>query len=74
MVSEGIELAEALAGITVWEWRMKRKLKKANATSEETAKKPEELGISVDALEKLEKLGRVKRTKDGRYYLCKDKK
>jgi len=68
-------VAEVLAGFTVWAWRMKRKLKKAKATSEETAKNPEELGISVDALEKLEKWGLVKRTKDGRYYIqCKDKK
>jgi len=49
-----------------------KKLKDAKATSEETAKKPEELGISMDALEKLEKWGLVKRTKDGRYYLLKE--
>lgn len=68
-------MAEVLAGFTIWEWRMKRKLKKAKAISEETAKNPDELGISVDALEKLEKWGRVKRTKDGRYYLpCEDEK
>jgi len=62
-------MAEILAGITFWEWRMKRKLREANATSEETAKRPEEFGISIDALEKLESWGRVKRTKDGRYYV-----
>ena len=67
-------MAEVLAGFTVWAWRMKRKLKKAKATSEETAKKPEELGISIDALKKLEKWEQVKRTKDGRYHLCEDKK
>jgi len=71
MVLKGISMAEILAGITFWEWRMKRKLMEARATSEETAKRPEELGISIDALEKLEKWGLVKRTKDGRYYLLK---
>ncbi|MGB9778879.1 MAG: hypothetical protein ACPLW8_05690 [Candidatus Bathyarchaeales archaeon] len=62
-------MVEVFAGLTIWVWRMKRKLKKAKATSEETAKKPEELDISTDALEKLRKWGLVKQTKDGRYYL-----
>ena len=67
-------MASAFGGLAVWAWRMKRKFKKAKATSEETAKNPEKLGISIDALEKLEKWGKVKRTKDGRYYLSEDAK
>ncbi len=52
-------MAEVWTGLHIWVWRMKRKLKKAKATSEKTAKKPEELGISADALEKL-KNGKLK--------------
>ncbi len=55
-------------------------LKKANATSQENAVKPEEAGISGRYLERalqtlIKKRGKVKKTEDGRYYVeCKDKK
>jgi hypothetical protein len=54
---------------------MKWKLRCAGANSKETAKKPEELHISHEALEKLEKWKVIKKTEDGRYYVpCKDEK
>jgi len=43
----------------------RRKLKEASAFSEETAKKPEELGVP----EKWLQIPKVKKTDDGRYYL-----
>jgi hypothetical protein len=45
----------------------RRKLKKAGATSEETAKTPRELGLREKWLE----LPGVKKTPDGRYYLAR---
>jgi len=49
----------------------KRKLKKARAFSQDTAKKPEELKVP----EKWLKILGVKKTNDGRYYIeCEDKK
>ncbi len=55
------------------------RLKRANATSQESAVKPEEAGISgfslERALQRLIKRGKVKKTEDGRYYVeCEDKK
>jgi hypothetical protein len=48
-----------------------KKLKKAGAFSEDTAKKPEEICAS----EKWLRMRGVKRTDDGRYYIeCEDKK
>lgn len=51
-------------------------LKKANATSQENAVKPEEVGVSESALEKaFQRRGKVKKTEDDRYYVeCRDKK
>ncbi|MEM2440246.1 MAG: hypothetical protein QW629_00870 [Candidatus Bathyarchaeia archaeon] len=67
-------MAEYWAGLAIWKLRIKRKLEKKGALSKEAAKKPEELDISIDTLEKLRKSGIVKRTEDGRYYLhtCKN--
>jgi ribosomal protein S19E (S16A) len=45
------------------------KIKKAGAVSPGTAKQPDEIGIQESYLKKLEKLGLVKRTEDGRYYV-----
>jgi len=68
-------MSEVLAGYTIWAWRMKWKLRCAGANSKETAKKPEELHISHEALEKLEKWKVIKKTEDGRYYVpCKEEK
>jgi hypothetical protein len=47
----------------------RRKLKEAGAFSRNTAKKPEELNVP----EKWLQIPRVKKTEDGRYYLCQDK-
>ncbi|MEM2995734.1 MAG: hypothetical protein QXI91_06975, partial [Candidatus Bathyarchaeia archaeon] len=53
----------------------KDKIKKLGATSEETAKKPEELGIEERVLKILVSDWGVKRTSDGRYYVeCEDEK
>jgi len=50
--------------------KVRRKLKKAGAFSEDTAKTPKELGVP----EKWLRMPGVKKTKDGRYYItCKKK-
>jgi len=67
-------MAEVWAGSMIAEVIAIRKMKKAKAIDGENAKKPKELGIHESYLKKLVKLGRVKRTEDGRYYLCERKK
>jgi hypothetical protein len=70
-----VNLAGAIAGASIAKAMTVRKMKKLKATSEETAKKPEELGVHKSYLDKLVRLGRVKRTEDDRYYVeCKDGK
>jgi hypothetical protein len=73
---EGIFVAAALLGDERCCLEM---LKKVNATSKESAVKPEDAGISGFSLERalqsLIKRGKVKKTEDGRYYVeCKDGK
>jgi hypothetical protein len=66
-------MAAILPGAAVLAVRreIKKKLKKAGAFSEDTAKKPEEICAS----EKWLRMRGVKRTDDGRYYIeCEDKK
>ncbi|HZW55600.1 MAG TPA: hypothetical protein VFF30_04865 [Nitrososphaerales archaeon] len=58
--------------ITVIIGKTKKKLKEAGATSEETAKTPEELGLKEKWLKTSRKSGVVE-TKDGRYYLSSNK-
>lgn len=68
-------MAAALAGGAIAKALTMRKIKKAEAISEKSAKSPKELGIREDYLDKLVKLERLKRTEDGRYYVsCKDGK
>jgi hypothetical protein len=68
-------MAGVLAGGSIAKTMIIRKIKKLKATSEESAKKPEELGVHKSYLDKLVKLGRIKRTEDNRYYVeCKDRK
>jgi len=66
-----IQMAAIWAGSMIAEARATRKMKKAKAVDEKNAKKPKELGIHESYLKKLVKLGIVKRTQDGRYYLPK---
>lgn len=64
-----------MAGVSIAKAMTIGKIKKFKATSEENAKKPEELGVHKSYLDKLVKVGRVKRTEDNRYYVeCKDGK
>lgn len=70
-------MVAVLAGVGVGHILTRNKIKKLGATSEETAKKPEELGIEEWLLKRLtqSKGLDVKRTSDGRYYVeCKDGK
>jgi len=68
-------MAEVWAGDAIAKAITIRKIKKAGATSEANAKKPEELGVHKSYLDKLVKLGQLIQTEDGRYYVeCKDKK
>ena len=61
------------ATITVIVARAKRKLKEVGATSEETAKTPEELDLDEKWLKMSSHAG-VVATKDGRYYLTSKSK
>jgi len=54
--------------------RIKRKIREAGAVSEDTAKTSEELGIDKTALRWSAYVKDIKRTEDGRYYLCEPKK
>jgi len=67
-------MAEVWAGSMIAKAIAIRKMKKAKAMDEKNAKKPKELGIHESYLQKLVKLGRVRRTEDGRYYLCESNK
>ena len=61
-------MSELIIGIIA---RAKRKLKEAGATSDKTAKTPEELGLPKKWLQ----MPRVVETVDGRYYIkCEDGK
>jgi len=72
---EVMNLAGVLAGNAIAEAMTITRMKKFKAASEENAKKPEELGVHKSYLDKLVKLGRVKRTEGNRYYVeCKDGK
>jgi len=68
-------MAGLWAGLSVRCELAKRKMQKLGATSEETARKPEELGVDGWILNHYAaKLRGIKRTEDGRYYVeCKDK-
>jgi len=63
-------MAGLLAGLGVRCELVKKKMKQLGAVSEETAKKPEELGIDEWILNHyLAKIRGIKRTEDGRYYV-----
>jgi len=65
-----------LAGLAICIELIKKKMKELEAISEETAKKPKELGTNEWLLRTgLADLRGIKRTKDDRYYLVwKDEK
>jgi hypothetical protein len=69
-------MAAFLAGLALRCEIAKEKMKRLGAVSEETAKKPEELGIDEWILKNnVAKYRRIKRTKDGRYYVeCTEEK
>ena len=68
-------MAGFFAGVYIGLGLAREKMKKLGATSEETAKKPEELGIEERILKILTSDWGVKRTSNGRYYVdCKDGK
>ena len=59
-----------LAGIAIRCAQAREKIKKLGAVSEETAKKPKELGIDEWTLNhSMAKIRGIKRTEDGRYYV-----
>jgi hypothetical protein len=59
-----------LVGLAIRADLAKRKMKKLGAVSEETAKRPEELGIEAWILNHdVARIRGIKRTKDGRYYV-----
>jgi|YelNatPaOPRAMG01_1025707.scaffolds.fasta_scaffold55717_2 hypothetical protein len=63
-------MAGVWAGIGIRCELAKRKMQQLGATSEETAKKPEELGIDEWILNHyLAKIRGIRQTKDGRYYV-----
>ena len=63
-------MAGLLAGLAIRVELAKRKMRKIGAVSEETAKKPEELGIDEWLLKHdMAKIHCIKRTEDGRYYI-----
>jgi len=76
-IASGGQVMAFLAGVGIGHRLTRNKIKKLGAISEETAKKPEELGVEEWLLKRITEskgLG-VKRTSDGRYYVeCKDKK
>ncbi|MCJ7423947.1 hypothetical protein MUP01_06720 [Candidatus Bathyarchaeota archaeon] len=69
-------MAGLLVGLAIRSELAKKKMKKLGAVSEETAKKPEELGIEQRLLKHdMAKIHGIRRTEDGRYYVeCKDGK
>lgn len=63
-------MAALLAGIGARCALAKREMERLGAVSEETAKKPEELGVDEWILNHyLAKIRGIKRTEDGRYYV-----
>jgi hypothetical protein len=63
-------MAGLLTGLAIRVELAKRKIGKIGAVSEETAKKPEELGIEEWLLKHdMAKIHGIKRTEDGRYYI-----
>jgi hypothetical protein len=63
-------MAGLLAGLAIRVELAKRKMRKIGAISEETAKKPEELGIEEWLLKLgIAKIHGIEGTEDGRYYL-----
>jgi hypothetical protein len=62
-------MAEFWAGTAIGNARAINKMKKLGAISEETSKTPKELGVHESVLRKFEKLGWVRKTQGGRYYL-----
>jgi hypothetical protein len=71
-------MAEYAAWMFIHDTRIRRKLKKVGAISEDTAKPIEELDLSEPEKRRLQQLafiGKIKKTSDGRYYLpCEDEK
>ena len=66
-----MSIMSGVIAITVIIGKTKKKLKEAGATSEETAKTPEELGLKEKWLKSSMKSG-VVATKDGRHYLSRN--
>ncbi|MGB8780986.1 MAG: hypothetical protein WCD81_10115 [Candidatus Bathyarchaeia archaeon] len=63
-------MAGLLVGLGIRADLARRKMKELGAVSEETAKRPEELGLEEWILNHdLAKIRGIKRTKDGRYYV-----
>ena len=65
-------MAEYAAFAFMYSRRLRKKLKEAGAVSEETAKTIEELGLSDREIRTLRRnvwVGKVKKTKDERYYV-----
>jgi hypothetical protein len=67
-------MAGLIAGLAIRAELIKKKMKRLGATSEETARKPEELQVEERLLKNnVARVRGIKRTKDGRYYVeCKD--
>jgi len=74
MFHVGLGMAGLWAGIGIRCEMAKRKIRQVGAVSEETAQKPEELGIDEWILNHyLAKIRGIKRTEDGRYYVESEK-
>jgi len=67
-------MAESAGFLLLYARRLKKKLLNSGAVSEENAKTAEELNLSKREIRTLKRLvwaGKVKKTKDGRYYLSR---
>lgn len=63
-------MAGTIAGLAISVELAKRKMRELGVMSEETAKKPEEMGLNEWLLKHwIAKIHGVKRTEDGRYYV-----
>jgi hypothetical protein len=63
-------MAGVLSGIAIRCDLVRKKMKQLGAVSEETAMKPEELGVGEWLLNHyMAKIRGIKRTEDGRYYV-----
>jgi hypothetical protein len=65
-------MAESAGFLLLYARRLKKKLLNSGAVSEENAKTVDELNLSKREIRTLKRLvwaGKVKKTKDGRYYL-----